>query len=77
LACSEPWQFTPNAQVDLSAWVFAVPTAITLMSAVISTYLLFSPIGLANGTLGSLFWALIAALVAINALVWARLARRA
>lgn len=69
---AEPWRFTPNAQVDLTAWTYAVPTAITLMSAVISTYLLFSPIGLADGALGALFWTLIAALVVINGVIWTR-----
>ncbi len=57
---------TPKAKVDLTPWTGAVPTAILLLSAVAACYLLFSPVGLAGGQLGTVFWTAIAALAAIN-----------
>jgi SSS family solute:Na+ symporter len=72
-----PWTFAPKAEVDMTPWKRAVPTAVTLFSAVVATYLLFSPIGLANGELGTGFWSGIAALVAVNMAVWWRAAGRA
>ena len=72
-----PWTFAPKAEVDMTPWKRAVPTAVTLFSAVVATYLLFSPIGLANGELGTGFWSGIAALAAVNLAVWWRAAGRA
>lgn len=59
-------QEKPAAKVDLTPWAGAIPTAILLMSAVIACYLLFSPIGLADGKLGTAFWTIITALAAAN-----------
>ena len=63
-----------QAKVDLTPWKGAVPTAILLLSAVAACYLLFSPVGLAGGQLGTAFWTAIAALAAINiaAALWHR-----
>ena len=72
----EAWSFKRNEQVDMTPWPYAKPLAVTLLSCVVATYLLFSPIGVASGEgLGALFSILIAALVLINALVWARAIR--
>lgn len=53
-------------KTDMTPWRGAVPTAILLMSLVVATYLLFSPIGLASGALSTPFWIAIAALAAGN-----------
>lgn len=67
----EAWSFTSRDEVDLTPWRFARPLAVTLFSSVIATYLLFSPLGVASvDGPGALFGWLIAALVALNALVW-------
>ena len=65
-----PWTFAPQARTDMTPWRFAMPVAVTLMSAVIATYVLFSPIGLANGQLGLAFWGSISGLAVINAIAW-------
>jgi len=67
-----PWTFEPNAMVDLSPWRFAAPTAVTLLSAVVFLYVLFSPLGAANGVLGAGFYTAVAGLVLVNALAWIR-----
>ena len=81
LVCSWIWprsapasDHTVKAKVDLTPWKGAVPTAILLLSAVAACYLLFSPVGLAGGQLGAVFWTAIAALAAINiaAAIWHR-----
>lgn len=69
------WVFTPNEKVDLTPWRFAAPTAITLFSCVIGVYILFSPIGLANGALGSLFYAAMIGLALINLVSWTQAVR--
>lgn len=66
----EPWSFTARQRTDLTPWRGAIPTAILLMSLVVVTYLLFSPIGLASGALSSTFWVLIALLAAGNIGCW-------
>jgi len=66
----EPWSFTARQRTDLTPWRGAIPTAILLMSLVVVTYLLFSPIGLASGALSSTFWVLIALLTAGNIGCW-------
>ena len=68
----EPWAFTARAKTDLTPWSKALPTALTLMSAVVATYLLFSPVGLADGTLGPAFWISLSALAVVNLAAWAR-----
>ena len=55
----KPWNFTNKATVDMTPWRYAVPVAITMVSGMIMTYLLFSPIGLVNG-ISPLFWYAIA-----------------
>ncbi len=68
----EAWKFTRNEQVDLTPWPFAKPLAVTLASCVVSTYLLFSPLGAASADgPGALFAVLIGALIAANLALWA------
>lgn len=71
----EAWQFTRNEQVDMTQWRFARPLAVTLLSCVVATYLLFSPIGVVGGW--SVWFApLIGALAAVNTAMWAGALRR-
>ncbi|MEM7764911.1 MAG: solute:sodium symporter family transporter [Pseudomonadota bacterium] len=63
------WQYTRKDLVDLTPWRFAIPSAITLFSAVVFLYLLFSPIGLVNG-IQSLFWGLCGVLALSNIVIW-------
>lgn len=58
--------------VDMTPWRFARPTSVSLASAVVATYLLFSPIGLAVPGLGIAFWSSMATVLAVNAAVWSR-----
>lgn len=69
---SIPWTFTPNQKVDLTPWRFTTPVCITLLLMVVAVYLLFSPIGLANGELGPLYWGLNLAIAAGGATAWIR-----
>jgi len=66
------WEFTRNEQVDMTPWRFAKPLAVTLFSCVVAIYLLFSPLGVASlAGPGVVFAALVGAIVASNAAVWA------
>ena len=70
------YQYSPQSKVDMTPWRFAVPVSVSLMSAVVALYLLFSPVGLVDGGNGW-FWPLIAALAVVNVVVWvARMQRR-
>ncbi|MCK0127378.1 solute:sodium symporter family transporter [Erythrobacter sp. F6033] len=65
------WSFARNEQVDMTPWRFAKPLAVSLFSCVVATYLLFSPVGLASSSgLNTLFFGLIGALFAANAILW-------
>ena len=66
------WQVPNAAKVDLTPWRFARPVAFTLMSAVVALYLIFSPLGLANGEIGIGFIAAMSAVVIANILIWAQ-----
>ncbi|MCH9695307.1 MAG: solute:sodium symporter family transporter [Gammaproteobacteria bacterium] len=68
------WTYEKRDLVDLTPWRYAVPAAMTLLSAVVFLYLLFSPVGLVNG-LSKLFWPLVSALLAANILFWWRYLR--
>lgn len=65
----ETWTFHRKEVVDLTPWRYAVPCAVTLLSCVIGVYLLFSPLGLVNGT-SVFFLPLITMLLFLNILVW-------
>lgn len=67
----EDWTYSSNHRVNMQPWRFAVPCAVTLLSSVIALYLLFSPVGLVGG-IGTMFWAAISALIALNIVAWAR-----
>ncbi|WP_336987363.1 solute:sodium symporter family transporter [Altererythrobacter aquiaggeris] len=73
---AQPWKFTPVKGVDLTSWKWAVPTAVSLFSCVVATYLLFSNFGLASGHLSSGFAAAISALIALNLAFWFGFGRR-
>lgn len=65
----QDWRYSPKGVVDLTPWANAIPCAVTLLSAVVATYLLFSPVGLVGG-LSVLFWPLIIALLITNIGIW-------
>ncbi len=67
-----PWTFERLEKVDMTPWRFAGPVAFTLLSMVVVMYVLFSPIGLADGAPGVDFYAILAAVLAANVVVWAR-----
>jgi SSS family solute:Na+ symporter len=67
----EAWQFTRNEQVDMAEWRFAKPLAVTLLSCVVATYLLFSPLGVAGGW-SAWFAPLMGVLLVANGALWAR-----
>ena len=68
----EAWTFERREQVDLSPWTLAAPVAVTLLSLVAATYLVFSPLGVAGDGPGWPFAAGIAALLAVNLAAWTR-----
>jgi SSS family solute:Na+ symporter len=63
------WAYAAHNVVDMTPWRFGLPCALTLMSAVVALYLLFSPIGLVGG-LSAAFWPLILAMLALNIAAW-------
>ena len=71
-----PWTFVPNQKVDLTPWRFTTPVCITLLLMVVAVYLLFSPIGLANGQLGGLYWGLNLVIAVIVVVAWGRALRQ-
>ena len=66
---SKPWVFNKKNVIDLTPWKKAFPVSVTLFTAVIVLYILFSPIGLVGG-LTAKFWPLIILLTIINIIIW-------
>ena len=66
---SKPWVFNKKKVIDLTPWKKAFPVSVTLFTAVIVLYILFSPIGLVGG-LTAKFWPLIILLTIINIIIW-------
>ncbi|MEL7283252.1 MAG: solute:sodium symporter family transporter, partial [Pseudomonadota bacterium] len=64
------WVAPKIAKVDLTPWRFARPVAFTLLSCVVGLYLVFSPIGFANGEIELGFMLANIALLAANIIVW-------
>jgi len=46
---AKPWRFTPKAEVDMTPWRLAIPSAIVLSGLIVTLYLMFSPIGFVGG----------------------------
>ncbi len=69
---AEPWHLKDHHQVEMTPWRFARPVAFTLLSMVVGLYVLFSPVGLANGKLGIGFQASMMLLAFLNLIVWLR-----
>ncbi len=67
-----PWTFERLEKVDMTPWRFGAPVAFTLLSLVVVMYVLFSPIGLAGGAPGMDFYAVLAALLTANVVIWVR-----
>jgi SSS family solute:Na+ symporter len=61
-----------QAAVDMTPWRSLLPVSVSLGSCVVGLYLLFSPVGLANGEFGLVFWSALGALMLVNLLVWSR-----
>lgn len=64
----KPWRFINKARVDMTPWRYGTPVAITMVSCMIMTYLVFSPVGLVNGV-SSRFWYAISTVFVVNALL--------
>ena len=64
-----PWVYRNKEVVDLKPWRYVIPLSITLFSAIVFLYLLFSPLGVVNGFSG-LFWTLVSVLSLINVFIW-------
>ncbi|WP_164215308.1 solute:sodium symporter family transporter [Virgibacillus sp. YIM 98842] len=64
----EKFKFKPDASVSLVPWKYTIPTAITLFSAMVFSYILFSPIGVASqeGVISNWFWPATIALVVVT-----------
>ena len=73
---AEPWTYERKHVIDMTPWRLAIPTAFTLLSAVVAVYLIFSPLGLVAGPT-PLFYASMAAVVVLNLLIWGRALRTA
>ena len=75
---ADSWTYQRNHVVDMQPWRYGIPCAVSLMSCVVSLYLLFSPVGVVGG-FSVLFAPLMSCLVASNIFVWwhyIRLSRR-
>ena len=64
-----PWIYRNREVVDLTPWRYVIPLSITLFSAIVFLYLLFSPVGIVQGFSG-LFWILVSFLGLINVFIW-------
>ncbi|MBN9654986.1 solute:sodium symporter family transporter [Halobacillus sp. GSS1] len=55
---SKPYSFKHAPKVDMVPWKYAIPTAIILLSLIVFTYIVFSPIGLAypDAVVSQWFW---------------------
>ncbi|HAU22261.1 MAG TPA: hypothetical protein DCS24_06645 [Erythrobacter sp.] len=74
---AEPYVAPSHAKVDLTPWRFVRPTSFSLLSSVVSLYLVFSPFGVATQVTGSIVVpALMIALLLANLLVWLWALRR-
>lgn len=63
--------FTAAEHVDLTPWRFALPSSVTLFSAIVALYLLFSNFGLAKGNgLSTAFSVTLLTLLAGNIVIW-------
>ncbi|OLS35444.1 solute:sodium symporter family transporter [Bacillus sp. MRMR6] len=53
-----PYIFKSNAQVSLQPWKYSLLVTVTLLTLIVMTYIVFSPIGLAYGTslVSPMFW---------------------
>ncbi len=71
-----PWTFEPHQKVDMTPWRFTPPVAITLLSLVVATYLVFSPAGLAGDGPGLVFTAGIGLLCLVNMIAWTHAFRK-
>ncbi len=64
------WTVPQLSKVDLSPWRFARPVAFSLLSLVVALYIIFSPLGFADGSIGVGFYSAMTTLLATNGFVW-------
>jgi len=76
LPLSEPRVASHRPQVDLSPWPLAPAASVNLLAFVALIYLVFSPLGLASGSLGLPFWAATASILALDSMACSWLLRR-
>lgn len=53
-----PFKFSPSPKVDMTPWKYTIPVTVLLLGAIVFTFILFSPIGLAaqHHIVSSWFW---------------------
>ncbi|MGJ7587519.1 solute:sodium symporter family transporter [Staphylococcus shinii] len=53
-----PFKFSPSPKVDMTPWKYTIPVTVLLLGAIVFTFVLFSPIGLAaqHHIVSSWFW---------------------
>ena len=53
-----PFKFSPNPKVDMTPWKYTIPVTVLLLGAIVFTFILFSPIGLAaqHHIVSAWFW---------------------
>ena len=64
-----PWVYSNREVVDLTPWKYVIPLSVTLFSAIVFLYLLFSPVGVVHG-FSTLFWPIVSLLLVINMFIW-------
>ncbi len=63
------WIYPKRKTINLRPWKYILPVSISLFSAIIFIYILFSPIGIVGG-FSPLFWPLSLAICFVNIFVW-------
>lgn len=75
---SEPYQFERNHKVEMIPWKYTIFTSIWLISLVVLTYIVFSPIGVAyqNGIVSPMFLPVIFVILGLTAVLsWYSISR--
>ncbi|WP_152655217.1 solute:sodium symporter family transporter [Oceanobacillus sp. CFH 90083] len=68
----KPFVFKTNAQVSMVPWKYALPVTVTLLGAMVFSYILFSPIGVASpeNIVSGWFWPATIALIIVTAFLY-------
>lgn len=68
----QPFKFKPNPKIDMTPWKYTLPVTVILLSTIIFTYLVFSPIGLASShhIVSGWFWPAVLLLIVVAAICY-------